>query len=86
MISGFLGTVIGIERAVALSVLESTRYRWTFLGPGLTGLGALLLIMGVAGWLGPLLITLGSLSLVAVFVVIVRRQPAIFTWLMAAAA
>jgi hypothetical protein len=49
MIAGFLGTVIGIERAVALQALAGARYRWTFLGPGLTGLGAMLLIAGLAG-------------------------------------
>ena len=86
MIAGFLGTVIGIERAVALQALSPTRYRWTFLGPALTGLGALLLIIGLAGGIGPLLITLCSLNLVIVFGVMVRRQPAIFAGLMAAAA
>jgi hypothetical protein len=73
MVSGFLGTLIGLERAVALD------RRWTYIGPLLTGLGAVLLIIGVTGSLGPLLITVGSLGLVFVFVLIVRRQPALFT-------
>jgi hypothetical protein len=77
MVSGFLGTLIGLERAVALG------RRWTYVGPLFTGLGAVLLIFGVAGSLGPLLITLGSLVLVAAFVVIVRRHPALFTVTMA---
>ena len=34
MISGFLGTVIGVERAVALSALGD-KYRWTYLGSDL---------------------------------------------------
>ena len=48
MISGFLGTVIGVERAVALSApaLTSRPRRWTYLGPLLTGLGGLTLIVG----------------------------------------
>lgn len=77
MVAGFLGTLISLERAVALG------RRWTYAAPLLTGLGALLLIVGVAGWPGPLLITLGSLGLVAIFVAIVRRQPAMFNAVMA---
>ncbi|MFQ6058164.1 MAG: hypothetical protein ACE5MB_04690, partial [Anaerolineae bacterium] len=73
MISGFLGTLISLERAVALD------RRWTYAAPLFTGLGALALLMGMAGPLGPLLMTLGSLGLVAVFVVIVRRRLAPFT-------
>jgi len=76
MISGFLGTLISLERAVALE------RRWTYAAPLFTGLGALLLVVGVAGSPGPLLMTLGSLGLVAVFVLIVRRQLAPFTVIM----
>ncbi len=82
IVSGFLGTVIGLERAVALSASFKSQ-RWTYAGPLLSGLGALTLVVGVPGWPGPLLMTLGSLGLVAVFVVIVRRQPALFTGVMA---
>ena len=63
MVSGFLCTLIGLERAVALD------RRWTYLGPLFTGLGAFLLIMGVAGSLGPLLITLGSLNILTGYVI-----------------
>lgn len=73
MISGFLGALIGLERAVALE------HRWTFVGPLLSSLGAILLIVGVSGSPGPLLMTLGSLGLVMAFVLIIRRQPALFT-------
>lgn len=76
MVSGFLGTVIALERAVAL------RLRWTYAAPALTGLGGLALIVGFFGPAGPLLITLGSLGLVAVFGVIIRRQTALFTIIM----
>ena len=69
MISGFLGTLIGLERAVALG------QRWTYAGPTLTGLGALALVVGLPGAVGPLLMAMGSLALVVVFAVIVRRQP-----------
>lgn len=82
MISGFLGTVIGIERAVALAAW-SPRQQWTYLGPLLSGLGGLLLIVGVSGLLGPLLLTLGSLNLVVVFGLILRRELALYTLTMA---
>lgn len=85
MISGFLGTVIGVERAVALSAptITSRPRRWTYLGPLLTGLGGLILIAGWPGWAGPLLLTLGSLNLVLVFAVILRLQFAPYTVTMA---
>jgi hypothetical protein len=38
-----------------------------------------MLIVGVSGSSGPLLMTLGSLGLVMAFVLIIRRQPALFT-------
>jgi hypothetical protein len=87
MISGFLGTVIGIERAVALSSLsEKSNYRWTYLGPLFTGLGTLALIAGRTDPLGPLLMTIGSLSLVFVFGLILRLHMALYTMIMATGA
>ncbi len=76
MVSGFLGTLISLERAVALE------RRWIYVGPVLSGLGAVLLIIGVSGSTGPFLMTLGSLGLVTSFVLIIRRQPALFTFTM----
>ncbi|MCI0393754.1 MAG: hypothetical protein L0332_32015 [Chloroflexi bacterium] len=73
MVSGFLGTLIGLERAVALG------RRWCYAGPLLSGLGALALVVGLPGPAGPLLMTLGSLALVLVSGVIVRRLPALYT-------
>jgi hypothetical protein len=88
MISGFLGTLIGIERVVALStsLTNNRNRRWTYIGPLLTGIGALLLIVGAPGILAPLLMTLGSLSLTLVFGLILRMQLALFTITMAAGA
>jgi len=80
MICGFLGTVIGVERAVALN------RPWTYVGPALTGLGGLALIGGVPLPVGPVLITLGSVGLVAVFGVIISIETASYTVTMAAAA
>ncbi len=76
MISGFLGTLISLERAVAL------QQRWAYLAPALTALGALLLISGISTLAGALANTLGSLGLVAIFGVIVRRHPAPYTYTM----
>lgn len=80
MICGFLGTVIGVERAVALN------RRWTYAGPVLTGLGGLAMIAGAPRLVGPVLITLGSISLVAVFVLILSIEKASYTATMAAGA
>lgn len=71
MVCGFLGTLVGLERAVGLSAVDK-RQRWTFAGPLATGLGALLLILPAGGPLPALLITLGSLVLTAAMVVILR--------------
>ncbi len=76
MVGAFLGTVIGLERAVALGRL------WGFFGPLSTGLGGLLLIAGVAPPLAQLLIVTGSLMLCALFVAFLRRQFAWFTVIM----
>ncbi len=73
MVSGFLGTLIGLERAVALN------RRWMYAGPLASGVGTVLLIAGVPGWPGPLLMTLGSVGLLAIFVVIIRQQLALYT-------
>ncbi len=76
MVSGFLGTLISLERAVALD------RRFPYAAPLFTGLGGLALIAGLPGLVGPLLMTLGSLGLVAVFAVIIRQRPALFTFTM----
>jgi len=80
MVCGFLGTLISLERAVALG------RSWGYLAPGFTALGGAAIIIGVPGLAAPILILLGSLALVAIFAVIVRRQPAMFTLTMAAGA
>ena len=77
MVSGFLGTLISMERAVAL------RARWAYSAPLLSALGALVLMSGVSPVAGAFLIVLGSLGMVAIFSAIVRRQPALFTYTMA---
>ncbi len=73
MVSGFLGTLIGLERAIAI------RARWAYLAPSATALGALLLILGVGGSIGAVLITLGSLVLLLVFIFILRQHLVLYT-------
>lgn len=77
MVAGFLGTLISMERAVALGM------RWTYAAPLFSALGALILITGVAPALGAVLVTLGSAGMVAIFAFIVRRQTVLFTITMA---
>lgn len=79
MVGGFLGTVIGLERAAALGG------RWPVAGPLLTGAAALLLLAG-QGDPGRLLMLLGSLSMVAVNVRILRLRPAVSSAVMLAGA
>lgn len=77
MVSGFLGTLIGLERAVALGV------RWAYLGPLATALGGILLIFSLGGSLGVLLIVFGSFIMLLIFIFIVRRHLASYTIIMA---
>ena len=78
MISGFFGTVIALERAVALSATFKNG-RWAYATPLLSSLGTLAVIAGFPLQTGIVLITLASLGLVLIFVAITRRQPALFT-------
>jgi hypothetical protein len=74
MISGFLGTLISLERGVAMSQFKGRGARY-YAPPLLAGLGALLVLAGAPPVLGQGLSVLGALGLVLVFVVIYRWQP-----------
>ncbi len=76
MISGFLGALISLERAVAI------RKPWTFVGPVLSGIGAVWLVVGLPLPVGQWLLLLGSLGLTAVFLHIIRQHPASYTMTM----
>ncbi len=80
MVSGFFGTLILLERAVAL------RRWWAYLGAACNGLGGLLLLAGFPGLAGPLLLTLGSLAMVGILGYILRRDSSLHSWTMAAGA
>ena len=75
MVAGFLGTVIALERAVALG------RRWGYAAPAACGLGGLALAAGAPG--GAWLMALGSAGNVAIFGALLRRQLAPFTVVMA---
>lgn len=79
MVSGFFGTLISLERAVAL------RRRWAYGAPLLCGLGALTTLAG-SPRAGALLLTAGSLALVALGAQALRIQRAPFVWVMAGGA
>jgi hypothetical protein len=74
MVAGFLGTVIGLERAVALG------RRWAYVAPLASGLGALMLVVGTPG--GAWLMMLGSAVMVVASVETLGRQAALSTAIM----
>ncbi|MDE2210163.1 MAG: hypothetical protein KGJ99_10590 [Betaproteobacteria bacterium] len=73
MASGFFGTVISLERAVAL------RQRWAYAAPLLSGLATLASIVAAPVAVAPALATLGSAVMLAASAVVVRRQRELFT-------
>ena len=73
LLSGFFGTVIGLERAVALG------RRWAYAGPLLSGLGGLALLLGLDWRLGASLFAAAALVLLLATLHIVRRQREWFT-------
>jgi hypothetical protein len=72
MVCGFLGTVIGLERAVALG------YRWSYTGPLLTGLGGIALLLGLPHSAGASALLLGSAVLLSGTTLIMLRQRELF--------
>ncbi len=73
MVSGFLGTLVALERAVAL------RQKWMFSAPLLTGLGWMSLLVFPTFLPGAILLTLGSLGAVGILAFITHRETQIFT-------
>ena len=67
MTLGFLGTVIGLERAVALG------RRWLYLAPGLSGAGALALVGGAPAPVGGVAFALAGAVLTAAYVSVGQR-------------
>jgi hypothetical protein len=73
MVSAFFGTVISLERAVALA------RRWAYLGPLLTGLGGAAALLGAPLVLVAALIVAGSAVLLGASLKIYRQQRELFT-------
>lgn len=80
MVAAFFGTVIGLERAVALG------QRWGFAAPAACGLGGVALIAGFPALAALTLTTGGAVLLTAVTLFAARRQPALHTRLLSLAA
>lgn len=80
MVCGFFGTVILLERAVALA------RRWAYLGPLAAGCGGLALILGAPPTAAQLLLALGSAVLLAGSVSVFLRSRTLFTFTLAAGA
>lgn len=76
MVSGFLGTLITLERAVAI------KQKWMYIPPLLAGLGAVFTLLIRSLPLGPILLTLASLGGVAILTEITRRESALHTFTM----
>ncbi|MBN9623467.1 MAG: hypothetical protein J0H06_11030 [Actinobacteria bacterium] len=75
LVLGFLGTQIGLERAVALGGHRA--WRWPYLAPTAAAAGALWLLLGLPTRPGQFLLFVGGLALVAVFVAVQCLDP---TW------
>lgn len=73
MISGLFGTLISLERAVALG------RAWSYAAPALSGLGTLLLLAGAPEALGAGAYAIAAAILVGASLLITLQQPAVFT-------
>lgn len=74
MVSGFLGTLIALERAVAL------KKAWGFLAPGLSAVGAVVIMVGGNGEFAAAVFSLAALFFFLINLTILRQQPALFTF------
>ena len=77
MVSGFFGTVISLERAVAIG------RAWAYGAPLAAGLAGLAAILGAPALLPAILAVVASLDLTAASVSIYRRQRELFTLILA---
>lgn len=77
MISAFLGTVISLERAVAIA------RGWAYLAPAAAGVSGVLLLAGAPPVLAQVLLIVAAAILVAASAQVLRRQVASFTLVLA---
>jgi len=73
MICGFLGTLICLERAVALGTW------WSYLAPALAAAGSIAVLTGTATRAGLILLLLAGAALIRIFAYVFSRQPTLFT-------
>jgi hypothetical protein len=77
MVCGLFGTLVALERAVAL------RAAWAYAGPLAGALGVVLALGGATARVAPLAFCGAALALLAASLAVVRRQSELFTWVMA---
>lgn len=80
MISAFFGTVISLERAVAIG------RRWAYLAPAVAGAGGLALLAGAPAGLAQILSVAAAMVMVAASAQVLRRLVAPFTVVLAVGA
>ncbi|MBI5791722.1 MAG: hypothetical protein HZA63_09635 [Rhodocyclales bacterium] len=80
MVSAFLGTVISLERAVALG------RGWAYAAPAAAGIGGVALLAGAPPVVTQVLVAVAALLLVAASVMVLRRLVAPFTLILATGA
>lgn len=80
MVGCFLGTLISLERAVALGK------SWSYLAPFCTAFGAIALWINPLQFLAPWFILLGSIILVMIFINFMRLKAGFDLWMMTLAA
>lgn len=76
MISGFFGTVIGLERAVA------SQQHWPFLAPAFSALGGLALLSDATASLSPLCFVLAGVVFCIVSMRLMLKQPVLHAWIL----
>lgn len=76
MVAGFLGTLIGLERAVGFG------RSWAYAAPLLTGLGMLALVVDLPAAIGLWCMVLGSGVVLTIFASIMHQHPILYTGVM----
>lgn len=80
IVLGFLGTLIAVERAVALGK------GWAYTSPTAAAAGGVAVVVEAPDWVAPVLAILAGVLLVAIFVAVHRIQPALHNTVLAAGA
>ncbi len=80
MVPAFFGTVIGLERAVAIG------QRWAYIAPLLSGIGGGLLITGTSPGVALFLLLISSVIFILASLQVIRIQNAMHNWILVAGA